>query len=376
MKNKPNAEVTHTTERIEQLPVSQSNELFARRGSALRVFFLGAVGSKAIAYWRSLVPAKFLARARLANTAVMFGRFTKEAIDWADVVVFQRVAGGSLCSLAEYCQMSGTGVLYDLDDDVFNYPDTPEYHEVDIDKVAMDILDMIKLSTAVSVTEETLADSLREKTEKPIYVIPNSIDFEFWDAPLKKNYTHDDFIIGWMGGAYHLADFDIIVPVMRYILKKYDYIKFASIGAVPEELIKEFPDRVLFHKFMSIDALPDLMHRIKFTIGLAPLWENKFNDSRSNIRLLQYSVLEIPTVASNFGAYKRAHEDNFPMVVVPNKTEAWIAAIEDLIKNKDQRDFLGKAAREKTRYSYRSERTIPKMSAALQEVKLLAEKEK
>lgn len=375
MKNKPNAELPYTTERTEMLPVSQSNELFARRGSAMRVFFIGAVGSKGIAYWRSLVPAKFLARARLANTAIMFGMFTKEAIDWADVVVFQRVAGGSLCSLAEYCRMSGTGVLYDLDDDVFSYPDSPEYHEVDTDKVAMDILEMIELSHGVSVTEETLAESLQERTKKPIYVIPNAVDFDFWDAPKQKNYAHNDFIIGWAGGAYHLLDFDIVVPVMRYILKKYDYIKFASIGAVPEELLKEFPDRVLFHKFMDMDLLPDTMHKVKFTIGLAPLWENKFNDSRSNVRLLQYSVLEIPTIASNFGAYKRAAEDKFPMMVVENNTEEWITAIESLIENKKQRDFLGQAARERTKFSFRAERIIRRWSAALREVKLLAKRE-
>lgn len=373
--NKLNVGSSCATEHTKRLPVSNSNELFVRRGSAMRVFFLGAVGSKAIAYWRSIVPAKFLARAHLANTAVMFGSFTKEAIDWADVVVFQRVAGGSLGSLTEYCRLTGTGMLFDLDDDVFNYPDSPEYHEVDTNKVAMDILDMIKLSHAVSVTEEALAESLQEKTDKPIYVIPNSLDFDFWDAPLKRNYAHNDFIIGWMGGAYHLLDFDIVVPVMAHILEKYDYIKFASIGAVPEELLERFPDRVLSYKFMSVDNLPDTMSKLKFTIGLAPLWENKFNDSRSNIRLLQYSVLEIPTIASDFGAYKRAAEDSFPLVVVKNTTEAWIAAIETLIKDKEQREFLGKAAREKTKYKFRAERFAPKWAAALRAVQQIAKED-
>lgn len=375
VENKSNAGLPYTAGRTEVLPISASNELFRRKGETMRVFFLGAVGSKAIAYWRSLVPAKFLAQARLANTAVMFGSFTKEAIDWADVVVFQRVAGGSLCSLAEYCRMTNTGMLYDLDDDIFNYPDSPEYHEVDTDKVVTDIMDMIQLSHGISVTEEPLADSLREKTDKPLYVIPNSLDFEFWDAPREKNYSHNDFLIGWMGGAYHLLDFDIIVPVMRHILKKYEHVKFASIGAVPEELLQEFPDRVLFQKFMSVDVLPDTMHKMKFNIGLAPLWENKFNNSRSNIRLLQYSVLGIPTIASDFGAYKRAIDNNFPMIAVPNKTEEWVAAIEELIKNKDQREYLGQAARERTKYSFRAERIVQKWSAALRKVQLLAKRE-
>lgn len=361
-----------TTEHAQVSPVSEHNELFMQRGNTMRVFFIGAVGSKAIAYWRSIVPAKFLAQARIANTAVMFGRFTKEAVDWADVVVLQRVAGGSINALAEYCKMAGKGLLFDLDDDIFNYPDSPEYHEIDTDKVATDIIEIMKSSTAISVTEETLAESIQGRIDKPIYVIPNSMDLEFWDAPLKKNYTHDDFLIGWAGGAYHLLDFDIIVPVMRHILKKYDYVKFASLGAVPEELLKEFPSRVLFQPFMDMDALPDALSKMKFTIGLAPLWENKFNNSRSNIRVLQYSILEIPTIASNFGAYKRLADDNFPMVIVENTAEAWIAAIEALIENKEQREFLGKAARERTKYSFRAKKFTPLWARALREVQNIA----
>lgn len=360
-------------ENEKKVTLMQANDLFIKKDKNMKVFFIGAVGSKAIAYWRSLVPAKFLAVARFANTAVMFGQYTKEAIDWADVVVFQRVAGGNLRALAQYCKMTNTGMLFDIDDDVFNYPDSPEYHEVDIDKVGDDILEMIELSNAVSVTEETLAVTLEEKTSKPIYVIPNAVDFEFWDAPNKKNYKHDDFIIGWTGGAFHFLDFSIIVPVMSHILKKYDYIKFAAIGgALPEELIKEFPNRILYHKFMDMDKFPDFIHKMKFNIGLAPLWENKFNDSRSNIRVLQYSITETPTIASNFGAYKRLYDDKFPMVVVENTTEAWIEAVEKLIKDGSTRKFLGRAARERTQYSYRAERAAPKWAKALREVQALA----
>lgn len=357
----------------QKVAISVANDMFVKKIKGMKVFFIAAMGSKGIAYWRSLVPAKFLARAKFANTAIMFGKYTKEAVDWADVVVFQRVAGETIRAVAQYCRMTNTGILYDVDDDVFNYPNSPEYHEVDVDKVGMDILDVIELSDVVSVTEETLAEVLSEKTAKPIRVLPNSVDFEFWDAPAKKNYSHDDFIIGWAGGAYHLLDFDILIPVMTHILDKYKNIKFASIGAVPEELLKAYPDRVLFHKFMDMDVLPDFLHKMKFDIGLAPLWENKFNDSRSNIRVLQHSVLETPTIASDFGAYRRLKEANFPLITVPNKVEDWIAAIEDLISDKEKRKYLGQAARERTKFSFRAERIAPKWIAALREAHNIAQ---
>lgn len=342
--------------------------LFHKDDRRTHIFFLGSGGSRALAYQRCVIPAKYMARAQIAQTAVMFGRFTKEAIDWADIVVLQRVGGRTIANVARYCQMLNKAVVFDLDDDIFNYPDSPEYKESDTEKIADEICSVWKDCDGIMVTEDVIADSVAEHTDLPIYVFPNTIDFEDWDKPLQKNYSHSDFLIGWMGGHYHVLDLGLLVDPISAILDEYKDIKFAAIGACPQILFDRYPERILFHQFVDVYDLPDLMHRMKFTIGLAPLAENRFANARSNLRLLMYSTLRIPTIASDFGPYKRAAEENFSMVTVENTLEAWYEAMKKLIDNEDHRLYLGQAAREKTWQSYRAENMVPKWNALVKEL--------
>lgn len=331
----------------------------------LNIFFLGS-GTRAIVHQRALVPSKYISKAKAANCGVMFGRFTKEVIDWADVVVFQRVGGRTMEAAAQYCKMRGKGTIYDIDDDVFNYPEAKEYETSDLERVANDVQSMMNAVDAIMVSEENIKLSIQEKAffpieqgAKPIYVVPNYIDIEQWDAPASKNYVQPDFVIGWAGGHYHSEDLKILEEPIRQILKEFPKVKFVTIGDKIDSLLKEFPDRVYFHEFVDIADFPDLMHKLKFSIGLAPLSESAFSDSRSNIRLLHYSLLGIPTIASNFGAYARSYRDKFPMKVVENTKEEWIAAIRELINRKEHRDYLGLAAREAVVQKYKAKKLVP-----------------
>lgn len=333
----------------------------SRRTSSpvMNIFFLGST-NRALAYQRSLIAAKYLSKSKSANCGVMFGRFTKEVIDWADIVVFQRVGGRVIENLATYCRKKGIAVIYDMDDDVFNYPEAKEYESSDLGRVYNDVTNMMSLSDCVIVTEESIRESARSHVVAPIYVVPNYIDVEVWDEPKKKNYNNPDFIIGWAGGHYHSEDLKIIEEPIKIILRKYPNIKFATIGAKIDSLFDEFGSRIFYHDFVDVADYPELMHRMKFSIGLAPLSHSKFSDARSNIRLLQYSLLEIPTIASCFGPYARSYDDGFPVVAVNNTTEAWVQALCFLIDNDTSREYYGKASREAVVSKYRAERLVPK----------------
>lgn len=357
--------VTKKTEGVQVARPSEYTGLFSKKDKKLHIFFLGARGSRALAYQRCAIPAKYIARAKIAQTAVMFGTFTKESVDWADIVVLQRVGGQSVANVAKYCQMLGKAVVFDLDDDIFHYPDSPEYKDSDVTKIAEDILMVWKSCNGIITTEEVIAESASDHTDLPIYVIPNTIDFEDWDKPLEKNYSHSDFLIGWMGGHYHVLDLSIIVEPVSKILDEFKDVKFAAIGACPPALLDKYPDRVLFHPFLDVYDLPDLMCKMKFDIGLAPLAENKFANARSNLRVLQYSALSTPCVASHFGPYRRASEEGFPIISVENTTESWCGAIKRLINNKEQREYLGQAAREKAFSCCKAEEIIPLWNALI-----------
>lgn len=338
-------------------PVS---DLFRKKkGPVFNLFFIGS-GSRALVYQRALVPGKYISRAKAASCGVMFGRFTKETIDWADVVIFQRVSGSTMENLIQYCRLTGTATIFDIDDDVFNYPEAKEYEETDTGRVAEEARRIMNLVDVVVVTEEEIKESAKEYTIVPIHIIPNYMDLEVWDAPKSKNYIQPDFLIGWAGGHYHSEDLKILEEPMRRILTKYPEVKFVTIGDKIDSLIEEFGDRAVYHEFVDIADFPDLLYKLKFSIGLAPLSHSEFSNSRSNLRLLQYALLEIPTISSYFGPYKRAFDDNFPIVSIENDADSWVSAISILIENDKEREFLGKAAREATKQKYRAALVVPK----------------
>ena len=346
-----------------------------KKSNVPNVFFLGT-NSRAIAHQRSLIPSKFLARAKSANCGVMFGRFTKEVIDWADVVVFQRVGGRVIEDLVRYCRLTNTATIYDVDDDLFNYPQAKEYETVDTEKVTKDVLGMMQLVDCIVVTEEQIKKSAEEYTIIPIHVIKNYIDIEQWDAPKSKNYNQPEFLIGWAGGHYHSEDLKILEKPIRRILREYPHIKFVTIGDKLNSLFKEFRDRIYYHDFVDISNFPDLMYKMRFSIGLAPLSHSKFSESRSNIRLLHHSLLSIPTIASNFGPYARAKEEGFPFIVVDNREDAWFNALQNLIEDEKKRVYLGASAREAVYQQYRAEKLVPKWAGLIRQAIELSRRKK
>ena len=76
--------------------------------------------------------------------------------------------------------------------------------------------------------------------------------------------------------------------------------------------------------------------------------------------MLHYSLLSIPTIASNFGPYARSKEEGFPFVTVENNEDAWFASIAELIEDETKRIYLGQAAREAVLQQYRAEDLTPK----------------
>jgi glycosyltransferase involved in cell wall biosynthesis len=168
-------------------------------------------------------------------------------------------------------------------------------------------------------------------------VIPNSIDFKLWDN-LKKPQRHKTIRIGWSGSDSHDEDLKIIKQIVPEVLRKHKDVEFYFLGGFPKGL-EPHKRLINIRKWADILSYPQVLKDQGFDIGLAPLKDNLFNRSKSNLRYLEYSALKIPTISSPVEPFDHI-EHNITGIKAQEPSE-WIQAIDALIKDKEYRRSVG-----------------------------------
>lgn len=149
-------------------------------------------------------------------------------------------------------------------------------------------------------------------------------------------------ILGYLSGSItHNDDFKLIMPSIIKILKKYDnvYLKIVGLLDVPEEM-DDIKDKILVSPFVDWKKLPHLIRSID--INLAPLENNIFNEAKSENKWLEASLVKIPTVASNVGAFKDEIVDGKTGVLCND--DEWYDKLEKLIESKKLRENIANNA--------------------------------
>ncbi|MGV8671486.1 hypothetical protein, partial [Pseudomonas aeruginosa] len=80
-------------------------------------------------------------------------------------------------------------------------------------------------------------------------------------------------------------------------------------------------------------------------LALAPLEQNRFNECKSNLRLLEYGVLGFPVICSDVLCYR----DSLPVTRVKNRSRDWLEAIRAHLADADANAAAGAQLREAVR---------------------------
>lgn len=249
-------------------------------------------------------------------------------------------------------------LVVDTDDDVQAVrPFNPGYgsYNPDADNVANNIkLMSIPDLSAITVSTEHLKER-HLQYNKPIYVIPNSIDIKSRTFPPKKRAKK--IRIGWMGSACHWENLQIIQQAVKDIVANYPQVEFIYTnlyGDVWGNPPKEVRNRVIsvckiygckeYHSacnkaYKTFDKYAKATNRLALDIGLAPLQDNLFNRSKSNLRLLEYWADKIAVIASPVRPYTETIINRKNGLLAKEKLD-WYKSIEDLILNEELRNKL------------------------------------
>jgi len=286
-------------------------------------------------YYRMYLPLIMLSKYKKEEFDLLLDHeIDVRVIPLADVLMFQRIFKKEIIAIMTAAKKKGIKIVVDLDDDILNVPlSNPASKGITLEMKRC-IVEAFRLADAMFVSTLVLKEKYSGYNSN-IAVHPNSIlpeDFSIVRRP--KN--NKKFVIGWAGSNTHDKDIGIIRDVIE-LLKDSDKVLFKFFGAQYKGQL--FTRPVRFESYYSVLASQD------FDLGLAPLIGHDFNDSKSNIKWLEYSMMGTPTLASDVGPYKciKNREDGF----IANNPKQWVEIIAEVIDNATLLEEIANKAKER-----------------------------
>lgn len=288
-------------------------------------------------YYRAVDPMKALARR--GHDVVWpdgWGAADRKRLADCDVVhVYRRWDEDTRRVLAEVVR-GGTPITYDNDDDFTSVPkESPNYRRVGGLRGQRAFAASVKtarLARVVTTTTEKLAEKYRRVGAQRVEVIPNYL------APdaSRSRKKHDGLVIGWIAALEHMADaarIDIAGALER-LLEKHECVRVECIG-----VDLRLPAR---YRHDPVVPFTDVPERIAcFDIGIAPLADIRYNQTRSTIKLKEYAASGVPWLASPVGPYLGLGESEGGRLVADDQ---WFEALDRLVTHNRERRKLGRKA--------------------------------
>lgn len=275
---------------------------------------------------------------------------------WPDIIVASRHDFIHYINLLMALKNYRAPVVVDTDDDVRAVrPFNPGYasYRPDSDNVAYNVK-LMSIADAITTSTEHLKER-HLQYEKPTYVFPNSIDIK--TRTFKPKKRSDKIRIGWLGSSCHWENLQIIQQAVKDIVAKYPQVEFIYTnlygdiwGDVPKELRKQVIPacreikcggyhKVCTKSYVDFDKYAKVLNSLKIDIGLAPLQDNLFNRSKSNLRILEYFADKVAVIASPVRPYSETIKDGENGLLAKEKSD-WFNAMERLILDEKLRNKL------------------------------------
>lgn len=218
----------------------------------------------------------------------------------------------------------GFKLIYEVDDVVFR-EEIPDYNKFkfafDNDEIRQNCIEIINMCDEVTVTCDFMRKIYQEKTGKnEITVIPNFVP-EFWMGNLyNKTKIWNNFdknkkkprILYTGSGAHYDVDNknngqDDFSHVLDFVIKTVDKYQWVFVGSFPPPL-QEYvrTNKIEFHNWQSLTNYPRFIESLNAQAMIAPLMDNNFNKSKSDIKYIEACVLGIPCLVQDMETYKNA----------------------------------------------------------------------
>ena len=277
-------------------------------------------------HWRILWPEQLInATGKGCSTSLTAMVFDPRWYEGVKCVKVQRQASSSqkqfIGFLKEVQKQHNFKIIYEVDDVVFR-EDIPDYNKFkfafDNDEIRQNCIDIINMCDEVTVTCDFMRKLYQERTgKKEITVIPNFVP-NFWMGHLfDRKRVYDNYesnrrkprILYTGSGAHYDVDNkvggkDDFEQLLKFVIDTRHKYQWVFMGSFPPPLVQYIQNREIeFHPWQDLMQYPRAIAALNVQLMIAPLQNNNFNKSKSDIKFIEAATLGIPCLCQNMETY-------------------------------------------------------------------------
>ncbi len=288
---------------------------------------------------------------------IRYTKYYKEKdIEACDIIVLCRIINPSALNIVEAAKKHQKKIIYDIDDNFFELPTESaigKFHRHPMHIYTL--TEMLKNADAVRVYSHPMQE-IAAKYNPNVFLVKSYFDFSMLNGinPAK----HDKLRIVYAtsrGKGDNLAK--IYLPAIARILEEFENrVEFYAYGQIPDEL-KDYKNAYKLNYEPNYTKFIKSFYSHSFDIGLAPLINDRFHNSKTNNKFREYGAMGVCGVYSNAQIYSECVENTENGMLVDNTTEDWYNAIRQIIIDDELRERIKKNAKISVKTHYSMENT-------------------
>jgi precorrin-6B methylase 2 len=268
-----------------------------------------------------------------------------------DVLLLQdRMLGPDAEPVLAAARRSGVRLVLDLDDDLLDPEALPrtKLTEQEFARMGREVTARLRAADTVLVSTAELADRVADLCHRPPVLVPNHLNPRLWttEVPEAGPTARKGLRVLYMGTTTHLEDLLLVRPALAEVAARIDVPFTLEVIGVAEEFdgdewITRLPVPVALQNYPEFVTWLRT-RRGRWDLAIAPLVDSRFNAGKSDLKLLEYALLDLPVVASDVGPYRGAEH---LARLTENTTAAWTEALLEVLGDRAARRTRAEAAR-------------------------------
>lgn len=286
---------------------------------------------------------------------------SQEELNECTAVVVNRVLSkiGKHKEAVEMLNKSEAKLIVDMDDDYMLPSWHIMYEAYRANNTSREIVETLKRADYVTCTHYRLANVIKEITNVPISIIPNSILPSEPQFEVTPELVTDRLVFGWSGSVTHFEDvlemYDSIVPLLSDPILG-DKIKIMYGGFEVKDRVSQAIASVLTGKsiakpeqFMYAPAAKSSEYAYYYNminVCLIPLRPNRFNSNKSNLKMLECGFKKRAAIVSEVDPYLSVINKTPKNCLTVKNRHDWFKHMSKLAKNPNMRYDLAEQLHE------------------------------